>query len=160
MISLEGLQQAGERSRPRQVAACRPKCTVSRHTVHFAALMLSPTVKRWGMLWCILSFTRRPNSATPARTHIHMHAQSDTDTHKHMHTGTQTDTQRDTQTCLALVPLQGKEIEYYSRNIYLYKSGVCLICMHYEIAHFMCHDLNMINVLQALDTPRWFWFSV
>lgn len=49
--------------RPRQVAACRPKCTVSKQTAHLAALMLSPTVKRWGMLWCILSFTRRPNSA-------------------------------------------------------------------------------------------------
>lgn len=49
--------------KPRQVAACRPKCTVSRQTAHLAALMLRPTVKRWGMLWCILSFTRRPNSA-------------------------------------------------------------------------------------------------
>lgn len=37
---------------PRQVAAWRPKWTVSRHTVHLAALMLSPTVKRWAVLWC------------------------------------------------------------------------------------------------------------
>lgn len=37
---------------PRQVAACRPKCTVSRQTVHLAARMLSPTVKRWAELWC------------------------------------------------------------------------------------------------------------
>lgn len=58
---------------PRQVAAWRPKCTVSRHTVHLAALMLSPTVKRWAVLWCTtlslslslslwLSFKRRLNS--------------------------------------------------------------------------------------------------
>lgn len=56
------------RNSPRQVAAWRPKCTVSRHTVHLAALMLSPTVKRWAVLWCTalslslslwLSFKRR-----------------------------------------------------------------------------------------------------
>lgn len=54
-------------NRPRQVAACRPKCTVSRQTAHLAALMLRPTVNRWGMLWCILSFTRRPNSVIQTR---------------------------------------------------------------------------------------------
>lgn len=53
---------------PRQVAACRPKCTVSKQTAHLAALMLRPTVKRCGMLWCILSFTRRPNSEIEIQT--------------------------------------------------------------------------------------------
>lgn len=42
---------------PRQVAACRPKCTVSRQTVHLAARMLSPTVKRWAVWWCALSLS-------------------------------------------------------------------------------------------------------
>lgn len=54
--------------KPRQVAACRPKCTVSRQTAHLAALIFRPTVKRWGMLWCILSFTRRPNSVVQIET--------------------------------------------------------------------------------------------
>ena len=87
-----------------------------------------------------------------------MHAHTDTDTHTEAHRHTDRHTETHTQTCLALVPLHGKGIENYSKNTYLYKSGVCLICMQYEIAHFMHHDLNIINVLQALDTPRWFWF--
>lgn len=62
-LSKKHLQIQLQWYKPRQVAACRPKCTVSRQTAHLAALMLRPTVKRWGMLWCILSFTRRPNSA-------------------------------------------------------------------------------------------------
>jgi len=37
---------ARQRHSPRHVAACRPKCAVSRHTAHLAALMLRPTVKR------------------------------------------------------------------------------------------------------------------
>lgn len=35
---------------PIQVAACRAKWTVSRHTVHLAALMLRPWVNRCGVL--------------------------------------------------------------------------------------------------------------
>lgn len=40
------LKNHPDRRQPKQVAACRPKCTVSRQTAHLAALMLRPTVKR------------------------------------------------------------------------------------------------------------------